>query len=295
MDNMEEEATQPGIFPRSTSNVPQLHIPRTSFSASYKAWQQEMAAHDPLFIATQLYQNDRRSDHGHSELTDEEASDIICVLQPMTIPALVAANDILAVNPRNTYQSKGNLHIRDKHLHPDDIAQTFKIKARGLTSCGIALRLSADLKDPIGGFHFGRNPARCDFVIGRNEPSRRISNIHFRIYINEHSTLMIEDQSTNGTVVDALCLRGKDKENGLGYKHTLENGQKIILVMTPPEENYDFVVWIPKRSDAQQDAYDDKLAEFLEHQEMVREQRTAAKAGRHGDTVRKRRLALSQR
>jgi hypothetical protein len=287
MDYMEEEATQPGIFPSFASNSPQLHPLRTSFSTSYKAWQKDMAAHDPFFIATQLYHDDRRSDQGHSELTDEEGSDIICVLQPMTMPALVAANEILAVNPRNTYLSKGDLHIREKHQHPDDIAQTFKIKARGLTPCGIALRLSADLKDPIGGFHFGRNPARCDFLIGRNEPSRRISNIHFRIYINEHATLMIEDQSTNGTVVDALCLRGKDKENGLGYKHTLENGQKITLVMTPPEENYDFVVWIPKRSDAQQDAYDQKLADFLEHQELVRARRTAAKAGQHGETVRR--------
>jgi hypothetical protein len=294
MDYTEEEATQPGISPFFNHFPPQFHPRRTSFSASYKAWQKEMAAHDPLFIATQLYHDDRRSDQGHSELTDEDAADIICILQPMTMPALGAANDILTANPRNTYLSKGNPQIREKNLHPDDIAQTFQMKARGLTSCGIALRLSADLKDPIGGFHFGRNPARCDFVIGRNEPSRRISNVHFRIYINEHATLMIEDQSTNGTVVDALCLRGKDKENGLGYKHTLENGQKIILVMTPPEVNYDFVVWIPKRSDTQQDAYEQKLAEFLENQEIIRDQRTAAKAGGHGDTVRTRRLPPSK-
>ena len=286
MDYLDEEATQPGTSPFSSSASPQLRARRTSFSSSYKAWQREMAAHDPLFIATQLYQDDRRSENGHSEMTDEDIADIICVLQPMTMAALHAANEIHAVNPRNTYLSKGEHQIREKHLHPNDIAQTFKIKAEGLAPVGIALRLSADLKDPVGGFHFGRNPVRCDFVIGRNEPSRRISNIHFRIYINEHATLMIEDQSTNGTVVDGICLRGKEKENGLGYKHTLENGQKVTLVMTPPEENYDFVVWLPKRSDAQQDAYDQNLADFLENQAFIQAQRTAAKAAQPGDTVR---------
>ena len=286
MDYMEEEATQPGISPSFSSNFLQLPPRRISFSPSYKAWQKEMATHDPLFVATQLHHDDRRSNEGHSELTDEEGCDIICVLQPMTIPALVAANEIRAANPRNTYLSKGDHHIREKHQRVDDLAQSFKKRAQGLTSCGIALRLSADLKDPLGGFHFGRNPSRCDFVIGRNEPSRRISNVHFRIYINEHASLMIEDQSTNGTVVDARHLKGKDKENGLGFKHTVETGQKITLVMMPPEENYDFIVWIPKRNDSQQDAYDQKLADFLEHQEIVQARRTAAKNGHNGETVR---------
>jgi hypothetical protein len=47
MDYQEEEATQPGISPNFTSASSQLHRCRTSFSTSYKAWQKEMAAHDP--------------------------------------------------------------------------------------------------------------------------------------------------------------------------------------------------------------------------------------------------------
>ncbi|EHK98824.1 putative Serine/threonine-protein kinase RAD53 [Glarea lozoyensis 74030] len=54
--------------------------------------------------------------------------------------------------------------------------------------------------------------------------------------------------------------------------------------MTPPEENYDFVVWLPKRSDAQQDAYEQKLADFLDYRDQIRARRTAAKVGQHGDT-----------
>ncbi|KAF4618415.1 hypothetical protein G7Y89_g14889 [Cudoniella acicularis] len=254
-----EEATQPGMAP-FLAFANQKHALRTSFSASIKEFQKNMAAYDPLYVATQLYNDERRFDQGNSGLSDDDASDIICILYPL-----------------------------EKDFNPNDNVAAFEAEAQGWTSCGIALRLSADLKDPLSGFQFGRNPQRCDFCIAKDEPSRRVSNIHFRIYINEHGIIMVEDQSTNGTLVDGTLLRGKEKENGCDYRRTLESGCRVILAMTPPEPNYEFVAWIPQRSDAAEMAYEDNLTKFFLRLAALRGQRDttrAAAGGRRGDPVR---------
>lgn len=150
-------------------------------------------------------------------------------------------------------------------------------------SCDLVLRLSANLKDPVGGFHFGRNKTRCDFHIGWHEESRRVSNVHFRIYINEHGTLMLEDQSTNGTAVDGTLLRGKDKENDKDYRHTLESGSVIVLTMTPTEEDYRFIVRIPQREDEAAERYEENLTAFFLRVNDIRQQNHARLAAAGGE------------
>ena len=74
---------------------------------------------------------------------------------------------------------------------------------------------------------------------------------------------MIEDQSTNGTTVDGFLLRAKDKENGRDYRHTLEQGAIIVLTMTPPEENFRFIVRIPQRDEESEIAYRKNLTNYF--------------------------------
>jgi len=133
----------------------------------------------------------------------------------------------------------------------------------GILPCDIVLRLSAKLKDPLSGFVFGRNKARCDIVVGSDQITKRISNVHFRIYINEYGTIMLEDQSTNGTAVDGTLLRGKDKENGTDWRHTIEQGNFVILTMTPPEVDYRFLVRIPHRNEEDDEAYQRNLTAYF--------------------------------
>ncbi|MCJ1423967.1 hypothetical protein MMC29_001854 [Sticta canariensis] len=66
----------------------------------------------------------------------------------------------------------------------------------------IALRLSSKLNDPCLGFTFGRGQLRSDIIIGAQDDVK-ISNRHFRIYVNVSGILVIEDSSTHGTSVDS--------------------------------------------------------------------------------------------
>lgn len=280
-DTQEEEATQPGtapITPPNSPSCPRFPPRRTSFSPSYQRWQAEQAEIDPLFVATQVYDDERRYDQGNSGgLSDEDAADIICLLIPSTLPALEAADEIHHETPHLT-QREGGVTMRQRGEDVDD-----QIRHRGLVSCCLALRFSNDPKQPLLGYQFGRNPGRCDFVLCRNDPARRVSNQHFRIYINEFGSCMIEDQSTNGTVYDGKLLCGKDKENNKLYRHVLESGHKITLLMNGGIDVI-FVTSIPTRSDAAQAAYNENLAKHVANLAALRDRRAAelAKAKRGG-------------
>ena len=164
-------------------------------------------------------------------------------------------------------------------LEHEDVG-TFDLAAQGIVSCDLALRLSADLKNlALGGFLFGRNKARCDLVLGHEDEVKRISNIHFRIYINEYGVIMLEDQSTNGTVVDSILLRAKDKENGKDYRHTLELGSMIVLTMTPPEEDFRFIVRIPQRDDEAESLFQNNLTNYFHRQNQAQAEKRARMMG----------------
>jgi hypothetical protein len=135
---------------------------------------------------------------------------------------------------------------------------------------GVALRFSADLKQPLQGFIFGRNALCCDFAIGK---SKKISNIHFRIYINDKGVIMLKDQSTNGTRVEDVVLRGKGKK-GVDER-ILQQDSLITLIMTPPEEDIKFVVWIPQRDGEYERQYHQNLEDYFTRLELYRQQMSA--------------------
>ena len=96
-------------------------------------------------------------------------------------------------------------------LTADCFLDTMTLAEEGLVTRDLALRLSATLKDPLAGYTFGRNEARCDFVLSHkaSEGAKRISNIHFRVWVTEQGVIMLEDQSTNGTWLEGKHLRAK--------------------------------------------------------------------------------------
>ncbi|KAL5329687.1 hypothetical protein ACEPPN_003202 [Leptodophora sp. 'Broadleaf-Isolate-01'] len=255
------QPTQPGTalsstpfaFALSSSSLSQLSSPPHA---------QNTYAYDPYWVATQLVTDPRRLGQPGSGLSDDQLADVFCILHPATLPACRAAALIHEETPENTIRTDNNVRIWEKNSTEDEINSS-QLAEDGLVSCDIALRLTCRLKDPMGGFQFGRNGTRCDFVLGRNEASRRISNIHFRIYINEYGTIMLEDQSTNGTAIDGTLLRGKEKENGREFRHTLSQGSVITLTMTPPEEDYRFVVRIPLREGDSNDKFQQNLTAYF--------------------------------
>lgn len=124
----------------------------------------------------------------------------------------------------------------------------------------IALRFSSQVKNPMQGFAFGRSPSCCDIYL-QDDPRRRLSKVHFRIYLNESGVLMLEDMSTNGTIVDRVLLKMKDSSTKM--KRTLSSGSKIEILMDEPSRDIMFLVRIPIRDGPCEEAYQRKLETYL--------------------------------
>lgn len=141
-------------------------------------------------------------------------------------------------------------------------------RAPGIGNYAIVLRLSAAVKSPSLGFTFGRNDTRCD-VCFHNDPFRRLSNIHFRIFINTHGVLMLEDTSTNGTIVDDVMLKKKrDGRDGQPNqtKRTLESGTNIKILMHENAHDMEFMVRMPHREGALEARYLKNLQAYFQKQ-----------------------------
>jgi hypothetical protein len=125
----------------------------------------------------------------------------------------------------------------------------------------IALRFSSHVKDLTKGFTFGRNSNLCDICLS-DDPYRRLSNIHFRIFLNEWGVLMLEDQSTNGTVVDGTLLRMKGNPPTETMR-TLSSGSKIKVLMHEESRDIVFIVRIPLRDGQYHVAYQRNLEAYM--------------------------------
>jgi hypothetical protein len=233
--------------------------------------------------ATQQVIDPRRlGERGASDLSKKDVADIICILHPVTEPACCAAVDVYNATPQHAILTEDAALLRrqseNKSADPDDIDDA-------ILPCDIVLRLSSNLKDPHAGFVFGRNKNRCDIVMGFDQITRRISNVHFRIYINEYGVIMLEDQSTNGTGVDGVLLRGKDKENGTDWRHTIGQGSWITLTMTPPEIDFRFLVRIPHRDEEDDEAYQRNLTTYFLRMRAMNENARAPGQNGKGEPV----------
>lgn len=160
----------------------------------------------------------------------------------------------------------------DEAAHPElQAAEGLSHMPQLVGEHAIVLRLSAQCKDPLLGFTFGRNQSRCDIYFG-NDPLRRLSNIHFRIFYNEYGSLMIEDSSMNGTVVDGLALRGKPKpgDKKLSRQRTLVPGSQVQILMAHRDDDLHFVVQIPRREGDYEEAFRKNLTRHMAYLKALR-------------------------
>ncbi|RDW74570.1 serine/threonine-protein kinase [Aspergillus mulundensis] len=177
--------------------------------------------------STQPYTDPRRGGLNNSGLLEEDLSDVVCILHPSSPQALDAVAATARVAP---------WHILQKDVLEYGVPST--------AALDIALRLSSNVNDPARGFCFGRTLGRSDILLCADNVSKRISNTHFRIYITNDSILMLEDVSTNGTIVDNCRLKKREKENS----RMLTNGSVISVVNGDYSTNeVKFVVRLPNR------------------------------------------------
>jgi serine/threonine protein kinase len=203
---------------------------------------------DDLTQATQSQAQDpRRMGRNNSGLTEEDIADLLCILHPCSPAAFRIVAHTASRSPHNVLQGHGY------DRYDDGVSQavleeqeTFILQPSTSTSAAqamdLALRFSATVIRPYMGFVFGRSAQFCDIVLD-TDTVKRISNVHFRIFVNESGVLMLEDVSTNGTIVDDVVLRSK-----AGTQTRMLTAGSIIQIISPKaEEIVKFIVRIPNR------------------------------------------------
>ena len=210
----------------------------------------------------------RRLGKQNSGFSDEDISDIICVLYPHTDAARQEVQALAQLDcPHVIGRDEADVVEADV-VEPDynleDHASRFETNPVGYGNYAIILRLSSHVKNPATGFAFGRNSSRCDIVFS-NDPHKRISNIHFRIYVNEYGNIIIEDQSTNGTSVDRhfLTAKPKDTSKALVTQWVLSSGSVITIYLHNEQSDLTFRVRIPRRNDEYNRTYINKVEEYF--------------------------------
>ena len=213
--------------------------------------------------ATQTVVDPRRLGQQTSGFSDEDISDIICLLLPYSE---CARQEVKRIAAETSQHMVGREDVDGLALDYslEDESRNFAGLHSDVGEHHIALRFSSQVKDPTKGFTFGRHAGACDICL-RNDPHRRLSKIHFRIYLNEWGVLMIEDTSTNGTVVDQTLLKRKDSPSA-EVRRTLESGSKIKILMHEPGRDIVFLVRIPIREGAHEEAYKRNWDVYRENQ-----------------------------
>ncbi|KAK7951467.1 Serine/threonine-protein kinase RAD53, partial [Apiospora aurea] len=214
-------------------------------------------------LATQTALDPRRLGKQNSGFSDEDISDIVCLLYPNSENAsreIQRIADAPEFSPHITGRYAAD--AIDSDLYKEDGARQFG-RTRGLGDHAIVLKLSSAVKSPHLGFTFGRNQTRCDICF-THDPHRRLSNIHFRIYINKYGVVLLEDQSTNGTIVDDVLLKKKNAEDGTGaVRRTLDSGSTVKIFMHQNNDDLQFIVRVPRRDDHLEAKFQKNLHDYL--------------------------------
>ncbi|KAJ5641275.1 hypothetical protein N7490_005275 [Penicillium lividum] len=177
--------------------------------------------------STQPCADPRRMGLNNSGLQDQDLADIVCILHPNSH----AAHDAVAATA-----ARGTQHILQQAALDFETSET--------AALDLALRLSSDVHNLGVGFCFGRNQAICDILLTPNDNVKRISNSHFRIHLTGDGIIMLQDTSTNGTIVDNCRLRKNSKD----HSRMLVNGSVIQVVAgNQGTDEVRFVVRIPSR------------------------------------------------
>ncbi|KAI9722740.1 MAG: hypothetical protein M1812_001671 [Candelaria pacifica] len=202
---------------------------------------------------TQPVFDPRRQGLNNSGLNEHDLTDILCILHPNSIAAHAVVTEAVKSSPQHVLQNEGLSGSLEGGEEPLDDNEAHE-------SRDLALRMSSYLKDPGMGFCFGRNKARCDIGIGSKEEVKRYSNMHLRIYINLGGILMLEDTSTNGTIVDGIQLRGRGP--GSQKQRMLTSTSIIQITTSNAEEEIRFIVRFPARKGLDKD-YERKLKDYI--------------------------------
>ena len=201
----------------------------------------QVVQHHQYALGSSAEPEGQRADKGN-----DDVGDVICILVPMSPAARKAVIDTALRSPEHV--------LSIDRFHP-----TTRLKHPGADIRGIALRLSSDVLHPYFGFTFGRNAAMCDIVLD-HDAKKRISNMHFRIYVHSDGFVMLEDMSTNGTIVDGLHLWAHKEQKPT--TRLLDDG---ATVRVGSEQDWiDFKVCLPFREDEEEDRFLGNLRTYRE-------------------------------
>ena len=265
----------------------------------------EDPAPSTLQEATQPYLDPRRQGT-RSSLIEQDETDVLCILLPSSGPALKAVDLVAETTPQHILQNhyhddvlqydndpfndlpstktRGESQEEDSQAFTQPETQEAEVLKSSRPARDIALRMSSKVHNPCLGFVFGRNPHRCDLLINA-EAETKLSNSHFRIFVNRHGVLMLEDTSTNGTFVDKVLLKsGKNARNEEQSRTRTLNAGAIIELPTinrRDEEMIRFIVRFPQR-DHMQEVYNQTIAKYLLYIEQAERQLQVA-AAKKGD------------
>ena len=177
---------------------------------------------------------------GTSKSTLPDTDDVICILSPATEPArkivssaarnspsFILQNDLL---PETANGVSGNfMQVDSRPSAQDGTSAPVKlydgmvgVQDMPSDNLDLALRMTARVRDPNLGFVFGREPSKADIVLKTGSEDIRISGMHFRIYMNNNGILMIQDTSTNGTLVDGDLLPKPNRQQMLVHGTIIE-------------------------------------------------------------------------
>jgi serine/threonine protein kinase len=194
-----------------------------------------MADFDATQPATQQALDPRRLGEVEELITEPDPADIICILHPGSPSASRIVQRTAQERPQ---------HILQTTTAFGEAGETVSL-GNGNRTHDLALRFSSSPLQPFG-FTFGRNPGLCDVVLKDDtEASKQISNMHFCIFVNDNGVLIVEDSSTNGTIVDNVILRAKPPRPS--SKRMLLNGSTIQPLSRDVENLIKFHVRIPPR------------------------------------------------
>ena len=264
--------------------------------------------------ATQELYDQRRRGGQLVSLRDE--SDVVCILHPTSPAAYRAVQLIARTCPQHILQNEGlsrnldydvgsfqeametrpdasnseNNEFDGEHREQDTEEHVeHGPHAAESSSKDIAIRFSSRVHDACLGWVFGRNANKCDLpLVSPNESieeAMRISNSHFRIFLNENGIIMLEDTSTNGTWVDDIHLEHKTNNPNAKSKRTINAGTIIRIIMNKADQCMRFVVSTPPRDRAIL-KYQQNVQEWLSLVKQMGDQRAiAAKAAAQGNLM----------
>jgi serine/threonine protein kinase len=235
----------------------------------------EYCSHPPETQPTQEYSqiDPRRTGTNNLDLNDNDIADVICILHPASRAAARLIDSMASQqSPMLLHGFRAGLLGSSAQLAPElelmtsDEEGTFIAAGSVSPRRGpgdIALRFSAHVKDPACGFIFGRKREICDVVLDESNKQKRVSNAHFRIFINPSGVLMLEDLSTNGTYVDNVAVGGRKSNTYRAHPtRMLCQGSNIEILCEPVSDNIRFVVRIPLR-EQREDEYADNFHSYM--------------------------------